>query len=103
MTCEKFMRDMNPVKTDFAKQGVEFLAVNIFDEVEAARQYIDSSELDYNWVHTDDSAVDALGIKGIPLLIVLDRDGTVAWRSGLLTPFRGGSDLRRVLEKLARR
>ena len=94
------MRDMNPIKADFAEQGVEFLAVNIFEEAEAARQYIDSSGLDYSWVRTDDSSIDTLGIKGVPLLIVVDRDGTVAWHSGLFTPFRGGTDLRQTLEKL---
>lgn len=45
---------------------------------------------------------ETLGIKAIPQLFVVDRDGTVAWRSSLLTTYRGGSDLRRVLNKLAR-
>jgi hypothetical protein len=93
---------MNPIKTDFAAQGVEFLAVNIFEEVEAGRRFVDGSELDFSWARTDDSTLEALGVKGVPLLIVVDGEGKVAWHSGLLTPFRGGTDLRRALEKLTR-
>jgi hypothetical protein len=94
------MRDMNPIKTDFAEQEIEFLAVNIFEETDAARSFIDNCGLDYRWVRGDDSVVETLGIEGVPLVIVLDRAGNVAWYSGMLTPLRGGSDLRRVLERL---
>jgi len=94
------MRDMNPIKSTFAEQGVEFLAVNIFEEAEAAKTYIDGSGLDYDWLRAGDATVETLGIKGVPLLIVVDADGRVAWISGLFTPFRQGRDVQRVLERL---
>jgi hypothetical protein len=94
------MRDMNNVKSDFTDQGVEFLAVNVFEEPEDARSFIDSSGLDYSWMRADERTIEALGIKGVPTLIILDREGVVAWRSNLFTPFRGGVDLRQALEGL---
>lgn len=94
------MRDMNPIKAEFAGKDVEFLAVNVYEDAENARRFIDSSGLDYTWLRGDESVIEALGIKGVPTLFILDRDGTVVWRSNLFTAFRGGSDLRRALEKL---
>jgi len=96
------MRDMNTIKADFAGRDVEFLVVNVYEEPESARRYIDNTELKFDWMRTDDAVDETLGIKAIPQLFVVDRDGTVAWRSSLLTTYRGGSDLRRVLNKLAR-
>jgi hypothetical protein len=94
------MRDMNTIKADFAGRDVEFLVVNIYEEPESARRYIDATELKFDWMRADDAVVETLGIKSIPQLFVVDRDGTVVWRSSLLTTYRGGSDLRRVLNKL---
>jgi hypothetical protein len=93
---------MDPIKTDFADRGVEFLAVNIYDDLENARSFIDNSQWDYSWVRADDGVIETLGIKGVPLLIIVDREGTVTWHSSPFTPFRGGSDLRRALEKATR-
>ncbi len=77
---------------------MEFLAVNVYEDAENARRFIESSGLDYTWLRGDDSVIEALGIKGVPTLFILDREGTVVWRSGLFTAFRGGRDLRRALE-----
>ena len=96
----KFMRDMDTIKGDFKDQGVEFLAVNVFEDADAGRSYAESSGYDFNWVHADEDAVKRLGIQGIPALIVVDQNGSVVWRSGLFTPFLGGSDLRRTLDDL---
>ena len=87
------MRDMNAIKQDFSERGVEVVAVNVFDELEAARGVADQSGYDYRWARCDERAASRLGIRAVPALIVIDRDGRVAWRSGLLTTLRGGADL----------
>jgi hypothetical protein len=95
------MRDMNTIKSDFVNRGVTFMAVNVYEETEAARRFAESSEYDFHWAHADDEAASALGVMAIPALIVVDASGKVAWRSGLFTTYRGGSDLRKALERLA--
>jgi hypothetical protein len=94
------MRDMNRIKKEFDGRGVQFLAVNVFDEVEVARDHVESSVYDFHWARADEETTSRLGIAGLPALIVVDGNGGVVWRSGLLTAFRGGSDLRRALEEL---
>ena len=94
------MRVMNPIKSDFENQGVEFLAVNVWEDNEAARAFAESSGYDYRWAQTDEASIERLGIASIPTLIVIDQNGNVVWRSGLFTAFRGGADLRNALEDL---
>ena len=43
------MRDMNTIKADFAGRDVEFLVVNVYEEPESARRYIDNTELKFNF------------------------------------------------------
>ncbi len=98
----KLMRDMSTIESEFAERGVEFLAVNVYDEPEAARRFIESSGYDYTWARADEQTLEQLGIGSIPAMIVLDQSGSVAWRSGLFTLVSGGSDLREALDELTR-
>jgi hypothetical protein len=96
------MRAMNPIKKDFEASGVRFLAVNVYEEPEAARKFAETSGYDFQWARADDDSTQRLGITSIPAVIVIDEDGNVAWRSGLFTTIRRGSDLRKALKKLTR-
>jgi hypothetical protein len=93
---------MNPIKSEFEKSGVQFLAVNVYEEAEVARSFAETSGYGFLWARTDDESMGRLGINAIPAVIVLDADGKVAWRSGLLTTVRRGNDLREALKKLTR-
>ena len=94
------MRVMDTIKGDFAGQDVDFLAVSVFEDAEAASKFADSSAYDFNWGHMEVEAAERIGVESVPSLIVVDGNGNVAWRSGLLTPFRGGTDIRRALREL---
>jgi hypothetical protein len=96
------MRAMNPIKSEFEDSGVRFLAVNVYEEAEVARRFAETSGYDFEWARADDDSIGRLGIRGIPAVIVIDRDGNVAWRSGLFTSVRRGNDLRKALKKLTR-
>jgi hypothetical protein len=96
------MRDMNTIKGDFVDRGVTFMAVNVYEEADAALRFAESSGYDFHWARADDETAGTLGVATTPALIVVDASGKVAWRSGLFTSYRGGSDLRRALERVAR-
>lgn len=96
------MRAMNPIKSDFEDSGVRFLAINVYEEAEAARRFAETSGYEFEWGRIGDDSTQRLGITSIPAVIVIDGDGKVAWRSGLFTTVRRGSDLRKVLKKLTR-
>lgn len=94
------MRVMDTIKSDFAGQSIEFLAVSVFEDAEAASKFVESSSYDFDWGHMEVEAAARIGVESVPSLIVVDGNGNVAWRSGLLTPFRGGTDVRGALSEL---
>ncbi|MDX1389109.1 MAG: hypothetical protein R3344_07960 [Acidobacteriota bacterium] len=93
---------MSPIKNDFEDKGVEFVAVNVWEEPEGALAFTEKQDDDYLWARTDDASLKRLGIKSIPALIVVDQEGNVVWRSSILTFVRQAGDLRGKLEKLTR-
>ena len=66
------MRVMNPMKSEFEDRGVEFLAVNVWEEPEGALKFVADRDWDYRWARTDDASIKRLGIESIPALIVID-------------------------------
>jgi glutaredoxin-related protein len=92
------MRDMSPIKQEFSRRGVEFLAVNVFEEQAPWREFVAGTEIEMTWLWGGDEAVETYGVKGIPALVLLDEDQKVIWRSGLRTAVSGGRDIREALE-----
>jgi hypothetical protein len=96
------MRAMSPMKNEFRVKGVEFLGVNVFDDLETMERFVSSSDLDMTWLWGGPEAVEAYGVSSVPALLLIDENGTVIWKSGLRTVVTGASDLRTALERSTR-
>jgi hypothetical protein len=93
------MRDMSPFEQEFKDRGVEFLAVNVFEDKSSWRQFVDGTDLEMTWLWGGDEAAAAFGVKGLPAVVVLDENHKVLWRSGLRTAVSGGRDVREALRE----
>lgn len=82
---------MSPREQEYREQGVEFLAINAFEDPQAGRDWIASSGLDYRWVFAGESATEAFGVAAVPTQIILDKQGKVVWTSNVTSLF-GGAD-----------
>ena len=96
------MRAMSPMKKEFRANGVQFLAVNVFDDLETMERFVSSSDLDMTWLWGGPDAVERYGVRSVPALLLIDENGTVVWKSGLRTVLTGASDLRTALERTTR-
>jgi hypothetical protein len=92
------MRDMSPIKQEFGSLGVEFLAVNVFEEQERWRKFVAGTDIEMTWMWGGEEAAEIYGVKGLPSLVLLDEDQKVVWTSGLRTSVSEGRDIRRALE-----
>jgi hypothetical protein len=89
---------MSPIKQEFEKRGVEFLAVNVFEEQAPWQKFAAGTDIEMTWLWGGEEAVEKFGVKGLPSLVVLDEDQKVLWRSGLRTAVSEGRDIRAALE-----
>lgn len=96
------MRAMSPMKNEFRAKGVQFLAVNVFDDLDTMERFVSSSDIDMTWLWGGPDAVEAYGVRSVPALLLIDENGTVVWKSGLRTVVTGASDLRAALERTTR-
>lgn len=72
--------------------GVEFLAVNVGESAELVAQFMASNSVPFRIVRDEDSSVaKSFGVTGLPTLIMLDRDGRVAWVGVGYDPWVGAS------------
>ena len=92
------MRDMSPIKHEFKDQGVEFLAVNVFEEQAPWQKFVNGTDIEMTWLWGEEEAVETFGVKSVPSLVVLDEDQRVLWTSGLRTAVSEGRDIRKALQ-----
>ena len=87
------MRDMSLREQEYKDKGVEILAINAFEDPQDGKDWIagEGADLHYNWVFADDETAGALGVDAVPMQILLDREGKVAWSSSMASQF-GGAD-----------
>ena len=95
--CRTILSNLGEDEAEYRKQGVEFLAIHSIDEHDAAREYIATTTFEPVWLFADAPALDALGIGMLPAQIILDRDGNVAWISGLHSLWDGVEGVRSAL------
>lgn len=96
-------RDEMPLLQDAqARHGeqVRFLGVDVQDDPEAARWFLDEQDIGYpHAVDADGELLRQLGIRGLPVTLALDADGRVVDRvTGQLTP----EELQRLIDALLR-
>ena len=90
---------MSDFEEEYRKKGVEFLAINAFEEEAAGRAFIAEAGLDYHWAFADSDTLRALGVEMIPAQIIVDREGRVAWVSSMTSISRGVDAIRDALDR----
>ncbi|MBT9158678.1 MAG: Thiol-disulfide oxidoreductase ResA [Firmicutes bacterium] len=91
------LRELAP---EFRARGVEFVSINLMEDVASARRWLRSNPLPFIHLRDEFLSVTArYGIWGVPTLVVVDRDGVVTF-SGVGNDIHN-ADLRSVLEVVA--
>jgi cytochrome c biogenesis protein CcmG, thiol:disulfide interchange protein DsbE len=81
--CRVEIPELQALHEAHAAQGLRVIGVtvdsrNAMDDVHA---FIDEFGMTYDvWVDPDHSVLDRFGAAGVPITVLIDRDGRVAWR-----------------------
>lgn len=84
---------MSDREAEYQQKGVEFLAVNAFEDPEAGREWIASSDLHYRWAFADAATLESLGVNATLSQILLDREGKVVWVSDFGSVMSGADSI----------
>jgi len=92
---------MSAFEPDYEERGVVFVTVNAYEPRAQGRAFAEANDdLHYTWLRAEPADLEALGVKGIPSQIILDREGKVAWTSSLGSLRGGGDAIREALDEL---
>ena len=96
--CKAAMPTMQKLHDDYKDKGVVILGVNTWEqEADAAKAYMTKKKFTYGCLLKGDELAAAYGVRGIPTLVVIGKDGKVAEvEVGLADP--SGAGLRKVLD-----
>jgi len=96
--CKAAMPTMQKLHDEYKDKGVVVLGVNTWEQKpDAARDYIAKKKFTYGCLLKGDDLAKAYGISGIPTLVVIGKDGTIAEiEVGLADPT--GAGLRKAIE-----
>ena len=76
--CVQGMPSFQVLNDEFDGRGAEFLAVNMGEETEIVREFMDYSGFSFRVVMDQEEEISALyGLRGIPQLVVIGADGRV--------------------------
>jgi len=99
--CLRAMPALERVNEDFADRGVDVLAVNLGEDPEVVRKFVDEQGHTFRVVPDPQSRVGSLfGVRALPTRVVVGPDGRIEW---IRVGYSSGAedDLRAVLERLA--
>jgi thiol-disulfide isomerase/thioredoxin len=98
--CKAAMPTMQKLHDEYGSKGVVILGVNTWEQkADAAKDYMASKKFTYGCLLRGDDLAAAYGIKGIPTLVVIGKDGKIAEiEVGLSDP--SGGALRKALDAL---
>ena len=76
--CRFEAPDLVMVYLEYVDRGVEFVGVNIWDQLQGAIEYIDLYQITYpNGVDEKGTIAISYGVRGIPEKYFIDRDGII--------------------------
>ena len=97
--CKMAMPGLQSLLDDYKSRGLEVLSLNEGESAEQAESFMKRKAYGFHVVLDADSAIGAsYGVRGIPTLVVVDKNGIVRWIRVGYSP--SDSDLRRVIEPL---
>jgi len=99
--CLESMPALQQVQEEFQERQVEIVAVNLGEDPENVRSFVERHEYTFRVVTDEDRAIGSrFGIGAIPAQVVVDTNGHLAW---IQVGYDSGkeSELRQLLEQLA--
>jgi cytochrome c biogenesis protein CcmG/thiol:disulfide interchange protein DsbE len=76
--CRKEMAELQPVYARLHERGLEILAVNVAQDAETARRFVEPLGIRYPvLLDTDGATARAYGVKALPMTWLIDRHGVV--------------------------
>ena len=76
--CVRSMPSLEALNEDFEHRGAEFLAVNVGEGSELVREFVEEHAFAVRVVMDEDEDIkDAYGVRGIPQLVIVGKDGRV--------------------------
>jgi peroxiredoxin len=95
--CRAQAAILEPLYEEYRQRGVEFLAVDSGEEVETVRRFVERDPFPYPvLLDPDDSLGLALDVLALPTLVVVDKEGKIAYFNEGIAD---AQELRRELEK----
>jgi len=81
--CKAAMPEVEAIHEKYKDRGVVVLGVNTWEKKpDAAKTYLAAHHIGYGCLLNGDKLADACGITGIPAMVVVGRDGRVAYIGG---------------------
>lgn len=81
--CRQEVPELQSLHEAHASSGLHVIGVTVDNRgaEDQIHQFIEQFGMTYDvWWDPDGSAIDAFGAAGVPLTVLIDRDGHVAWR-----------------------
>ena len=104
--CVQSMPALQALDDEFDERGAEFLAVNVGEEPELVRDFLQDQDFAVRVLMDEQEEISgAYGVRGIPQLVIVGMDGRVVRIEVGYPPFAGMAEqrnerLRRLLEEL---
>ena len=104
--CIQSMPALQALDDEFDERGAEFLAVNVGEEPELVRDFLQDMDFAVRVLMDEQEEISgAYGVRGIPQLVIVGMDGRVVRIEVGYPPFAGMAEqrnerLRRLLEEL---
>lgn len=99
--CLESMPALQQVREEFHEREVEIVAVNLGEDPESIRSFVERHQYTFRVVADEDRAIGSrFGVGAIPAQVVVDTDGLLAWVQVGYDSGKEG-ELRQLLEKLA--
>ena len=95
--CKKIMPVIQAISEEFKDKGVAVFGVNTWekkDSVVNAKTYMESKKYTYGCLLAGEELAKTYGITGIPTLILINKDGTIA-----LAEMGAGGDTKKMLQE----
>jgi peroxiredoxin len=97
--CRMAMPGLQDLQDKFKDRGLEILSVNQGESSDQIQDFIRRKKYSFHVVADSDGAIgDKYGVRAIPTLVVVDKDGLVRWLS--VGYSENEDELRRLLEQL---
>jgi thiol-disulfide isomerase/thioredoxin len=98
--CHVQARILEPVYRDHKGRGVQFLAVNVGEDLETVKKFVKGKPFPYPVVlDPDDKVSSNLGVLALPTLIVVDKKGKI---SAVHAGITDGDEIRKAIKEASK-